>query len=245
MRSTVMRRALTPIISVVVIAGLWFVRQGGAETGSPVRERPQITVAPTISPATPQPAARAGPTPDSLNPVITHYPNYLPPDQGLLDEVAAAASVRACPDGWRTFRSDHHGIGLCHPSNWTVRSHEPPLPTVPRGSDRVLLQVDKNVPFPGPHIVVSTGSGYTTLGCPHAGSLLVDGITGRVCFLGEQFTAISWLIGIRLPVGKDGLPFVSIVLELPFQPTPDGRNPVPLQDRRDGLEIIASLRFDR
>lgn len=149
------------------------------------------------------------------------------------------------PAGWRSYRSNAHGLSVCHPPSWSVQSPEVPLPTVPGGA-HVLLQIRKEgTAFPNPHIVVSTEVGLTTLGCPDAGALRIDGMDGRVCFLGDQFAAMSWGIGVRLPLGRERLPFVAIGLELPFQRTPDGRNPIPVQDRRDALDIIASLRFER
>ena len=189
--------------------------------------------------------------------VDTRYPNYGPPDQALLNSVAAmrAAPGGLCPPSYTKYHSSLLTATICYPPAWKLVRNDSTYPEgQPKGEGfafSILLTKEER---PGWEVArvsfqVEGSRPFTLLDCPSKGTLAIGPLAAQVCFHQEKPNLFSppdvgQRIGITIPHALPKLPALWVAVQLKNFGDEKNRVVSP-QDQREALAIIASLEFDK
>jgi len=225
---------------------------------------PGAQVGASATPETPTPAPEATESaPSAIQPFVS--PNLIPPDQAALDEVAQdqtalAASGERCPPTYLVYESQLLGGSFCYPPTWEITRGDGsvlPVDQRPDGYAYALL-LTKNDPSTGREVaraviqIVGTPRSKP-LDCPQPGVLRAGPQAWRVCFQERKVdnynslpADVARIIIVALPITlpQSGLPELPTGVQLIDQTPGQSTVRFSRQDQREGLGIIASIRFN-
>ena len=228
----------------------------GASGGGGGSSPPAQVVAQTPT-SVPEHTAVPRPTPPNLA-----SPNDIPADVQTLAEgtrklAEAEGKGNRCPDSYVFYKSTLLGGSFCYPTSWSlVLGDRPLLPLNQRsqgyGAALVLTKLDSGGRELARVAIEVAGQPYTrTLTCPAPGVMQVGALQATACFRERRTHPLSTfgadvarVIFVSLPHKLDVLPETIASLQIAEQNP--GRDVVSFStaDQLEGLEIIASIRFD-
>lgn len=232
----------------------WGAQGGAGDSGG---SAPAAQVTGIATPRVPTPVVEGTEAPGR-----PFHPNYIPPDQAALsqvadDQAALASSGERCPASYLLYESQLLGGSFCYPPTWKVTIGDQPLLLSEKRLEgyRFALLLTKPDPVSGREVtrvaIQITGSRpFTLLDCPQMGTMQVDTLPAAVCFHERKrhpfntiTSDIARLIGVTIPYRLAEVPAVWAGVQLADQSPGDDAVDLVSQDQREALGIIASVRF--